>query len=578
MKRTFNWKPEFPKRNDKIISFASDEVQTYSASREVGIMICEDVEKQSPACFWIDEQNVFLRMNWGKWYKVSNNSPEIISVICQRHTAKLMQVIGNRSIESFIPVFHIDRLPVELFEGVQNDRKTGETADEIGEEDQSAPEPEKKPDPNARSRQLFSRTISGIGQVIGEYKKGDCEVFLIRSGPYLVLASFFAPESRVWMADEEPFNDEPPLWFSESVHIQSPLYEIGQAAEYLRTNFCIKVIPVAILDDDIVIINADEMQETWRKTGVRICYGWCEQNGIPAFDQYIFSDEDEECDDQTAEDAKQALNIYFLAPRDDRENAKQEIPDEVPPQDAGTGRSWCLGKYHCGAPCCDFELRYDLHRLRLVPDESSDHCPSETALEEIGRMISKNSVYSDFGLMDTGLKDDPDEARACVEAANMLFTRSNEWGEFHPYDSDHNDDLQDRLVRIEKFWRCGNPVALRDVGVTAAPLWSLVFETEPAALYFHYPRKDDWQRKNMAGLLGKYAEEYESTKEDHPDLMIFGIVILGSGTPEILRELNEKSPSGLVFVSPGILNETVMKIFMEHIFNRQGKADLPELE
>ena len=324
MNRTFNWKPEFPERDDRAVTMCSDQLQTFSASREVGIVICEDVGKQSPACFWIDEQNVYLRMNWGTWYKVSNDSPETLSAICKRHTAKLVQVIGNRSVDGFIPVFHIDRLPPELFDGVPLDRGSSPKDVKTSETERQVSKPDEPHDLNLRPRLLLSRMIGRMGKVAGEYKTAAGEFFLIRSPKSLLLASFFLPEPTGWLADEMPLDDEPPLWFFKYGDTPSPLYEVSRAAKYLKTNFRIETIPVVILDDKVDIINIEHMREPWRETGVRVYYCECEKDGIPPFDLSLCPDLGEEIDDQTAAEAKKALDIY-----------EWTLPDEVEEQPPG---------------------------------------------------------------------------------------------------------------------------------------------------------------------------------------------------------------------------------------------------
>ena len=565
MGKALNWKPEFPETNDRMVKMCNEELQTFAVSRELGIIITEDVQKKSPACFWIDEQNVYLRMNWGTWYKVSNDSPETVSAICRRHTAKLTRVNGNRSVDCFIPVYHIDRLPAELFDGVPVSDGNGE--DTASEEEGTR---------NARMR-LAAEMADRMGEVVGEYKKGEGEFVLVRGERCLMLVSFFVHRDAEWLADEESFNGEPPLWFSEASHLQSPLYTVGLAAEYLKNEFDIDAIPVAILDDGIDIINTEDALPEWRKTGVLVCYCRREDDVIPTFDPELCAARGEAPDDRTVATAKEALDDFVpMSPEDWEKLLREEDDgDDSAPPDAETRRRYCLGKYHSDEPRGDFLLMYDFHQLLLLPDESSVFPPTREALEQIGRMISEAGVYSDFGLKDRELPDDPDEARVNAEAADRLFIRVSGRGKKSPYDDEHNANLRDWLVQIERFWRRGNPVALRDVGVTEAPLWSLVFETEPVALFFQYPDGRDW-RGNMDRLLKDYVEEYTLAVQQHPELMVFCVVIVESCLPEELHRLNAITPPDMFFVAPEELNETVMKIFMERIFGEGEEADDPE--
>ncbi|MBO4647093.1 MAG: hypothetical protein J5806_02940 [Lentisphaeria bacterium] len=559
MNEVSNWKPEFPETNDRMVGMCNDEVQTFSVSREVGIIVTEDVEKQSPACFWIDEQNVYLRMNWGTWYKVSNDSPETISAICRRHTAKLTQVKGNCSTDCFIPVFHLDRLPMELFVGMKNQA-----------DDSSENTPVSKPDDRVR---LAADLADRMGEVISEYKKGDGEFILARGKRHLMLISFFVHWNTEWLADEESFNGDPPLWFSEAAHLQSPLYIVKVAAEYLKKEFDIDAIPVVILADKIDIINLEDILKEWRKTGVQVCYCQREDDVIPIFDQELFANHGAPPDDRTVAATKAALeDLVPMSPKDWEKFLQRDDDDITASTDDAARRRYCLGKYHSDEFGCDFQLGYDFHQLLLLPDESSDNHPTPEALAEIGKRISQVGVYSEFGLTDRELPDDSDEARINAEVADRLFKRYEDWMERPPYTPERDAELKDWLIQIERFWRRGNPVAFRDVGISNIPLWSIVFETEPAALLFQYPDEEKW-REHTKGMLDDYIKEYASITQNHQELSIFYVVILESAEAKDLQQLNTNSPPGMFFVSPENLNETVMKIFMTEIFNGSGEAD-----
>lgn len=78
-----------------------------------------------------------------------------------------------------------------------------------------------------------------------------------------------------WLADEEFFNDEEPLWFSETDHRISPVYQLVKAAETFgkkvtECGFEQKVIPI-LIEKEGTIINAEDMGDTWRKSGVIVC-------------------------------------------------------------------------------------------------------------------------------------------------------------------------------------------------------------------------------------------------------------------------------------------------------------------
>lgn len=81
-------------------------------------------------------------------------------------------------------------------------------------------------------------------------------------------------ESGDWLADEESFNDEEPLWFSESSHRVSPVRKVDLAREKIEkvledSNLGLDVKPYVIVISGN-IINAEDMQDTWSDMKVQV--------------------------------------------------------------------------------------------------------------------------------------------------------------------------------------------------------------------------------------------------------------------------------------------------------------------
>ena len=77
-----------------------------------------------------------------------------------------------------------------------------------------------------------------------------------------------------WLADEERFNDEEPLWFSESSHRISPVRKISLSCQVLEEklkeadlNFNITPYVIIQLGN---IINAEDMFEIWDEMKVNV--------------------------------------------------------------------------------------------------------------------------------------------------------------------------------------------------------------------------------------------------------------------------------------------------------------------
>lgn len=77
-----------------------------------------------------------------------------------------------------------------------------------------------------------------------------------------------------WLADEERFNDEEPLWFSESSHRISPVRKADIVRQYLiekledaDLHFDVKVYVIEQIGN---IINAEDMFEIWDDLGINV--------------------------------------------------------------------------------------------------------------------------------------------------------------------------------------------------------------------------------------------------------------------------------------------------------------------
>ncbi len=77
-----------------------------------------------------------------------------------------------------------------------------------------------------------------------------------------------------WLADEERFNDEEPLWFSESSHRISPVRKADLARITLEeklkdADLSFNVIPL-VVEQIGNIINAEDMLDVWKDIGVKV--------------------------------------------------------------------------------------------------------------------------------------------------------------------------------------------------------------------------------------------------------------------------------------------------------------------
>lgn len=121
-------------------------------------------------------------------------------------------------------------------------------------------------------------------EVIEKQKIGQNMFSYVGIGPQSVMICLIDDTKGDWLADEEMFGSEPPLWFSESSHKTSPAYVVLRTAEHLKSVYNtmpetrhIDVYAFLIFCEG-KIINADDMMEVWRKRSVSVCRA---HNGQP---------------------------------------------------------------------------------------------------------------------------------------------------------------------------------------------------------------------------------------------------------------------------------------------------------
>ena len=77
-----------------------------------------------------------------------------------------------------------------------------------------------------------------------------------------------------WLADEEKFNDEEPLWFSESSHRISPVRKVDIARDILKSKLAIADFNFEIVSYVIIqsghIINAEDMFDIWSEMDINV--------------------------------------------------------------------------------------------------------------------------------------------------------------------------------------------------------------------------------------------------------------------------------------------------------------------
>lgn len=126
---------------------------------------------------------------------------------------------------------------------------------------------------------LFNH-LEDLGKCNGRFEKDRVKDWLYAAVMHkrnilLVGVDFLGKEEWVqdWLADEERFNNDKPLYFSESSHRVSPVYTMKCIRAKLEqlvpdNRYSIEILLLCNYE----IINEDEMHEGWDKSGVTVFY------------------------------------------------------------------------------------------------------------------------------------------------------------------------------------------------------------------------------------------------------------------------------------------------------------------
>jgi hypothetical protein len=122
-------------------------------------------------------------------------------------------------------------------------------------------------------------------------------------------------ESGDWLADEEKFNDEEPLWFSESSHRISPVRKLDIARDIIKTKLAVADFNFEIQSYVVIqsgnIINAEDMFDVWKSMNINVTRI---NRGSPK-EIRLFSKAVENCEDRTDKSTIEKLKklIYSMA-------------------------------------------------------------------------------------------------------------------------------------------------------------------------------------------------------------------------------------------------------------------------
>lgn len=134
----------------------------------------------------------------------------------------------------------------------------------------------KVPERVALNEDIPAILIKAGYKVVADVEMDGIHVDYVAIDAVKVLFLVMDTQKGDWLADEERFNNEDPLWFSESSHRISPVFTVSKLAKSFEDRLNkrgereLDVKPV-LVEKEGNIINAEDMIATWEKLGVTVC-------------------------------------------------------------------------------------------------------------------------------------------------------------------------------------------------------------------------------------------------------------------------------------------------------------------
>ena len=116
----YKWAPKYPESRDAKIELKKEELSTYVSDRKPGVMISE-YPLDNPACFIINRELIYFRINWKLWTSVSCSNSDEVQLLAKSPACQIYYTVGNTTNTLSAPVYHIKQLPSELFAQAKKD-------------------------------------------------------------------------------------------------------------------------------------------------------------------------------------------------------------------------------------------------------------------------------------------------------------------------------------------------------------------------------------------------------------------------------------------------------------------------
>lgn len=238
---------------------------------------------------WFTGWAVLCTVPWIKWFKIISLFPIklILSKIKERKKAKNSvkpKVTKKKSYKQTRPpavragsgrIKHPEKAPEKEKTPQTPAASSATSGTEVHQSSVDSTVHQSSSKPAVSGSSVMDVLRSAGYRLISDAKIAGKKIDFVAVSANHILLCLIDSESGDWLADEERFNDEEPLWFSESNHRISPVRVILNAREALSSQLNGEArgmqIKTMVIIRQGTIINAEDMFEVWNGLDVIVC-------------------------------------------------------------------------------------------------------------------------------------------------------------------------------------------------------------------------------------------------------------------------------------------------------------------
>lgn len=287
---TDKWSPSYDEPVEAAVCWGS-KLQLHDINKRSIMASAPDEQPDSPALFLTRAGELYLRVCWGRYYMLSDKvSDDVLPFLRKNRAMEVSLLYSERRLDITCSLYHLPEIP-ELIRksgsqvtGRQAKSSTPDFKFVMGLLDEvDTPDEEESPTisdikfdeilsirlPEVEFEPLTTAQVARA-LAVDTLWKVDKEHYLARCGGQVVLLGLFDRKGD-WLADEDPYMGEPPLWYSEDSHCISPVTTLLELCREVSACISAPVQALMVLGEGCHIINEADMVESWKELNAKVC-------------------------------------------------------------------------------------------------------------------------------------------------------------------------------------------------------------------------------------------------------------------------------------------------------------------